>query len=110
MRRTAAAAAPRTSAAAAVILPIDAAAATAENNVAADVHGVHIIPDMKVVKLKLRYLVKWTGYDVSNNTCEPEEHAVHPALIAAFEIESPSADRDAIAEIAEERNWKKRAR
>ena len=73
---------------------------------AADVQGVHSIPDIKFVKLKLRYLVKWTGYDVSNNTCEPEQHVVHPALIAAFEIESPSAHRDAIAEIAEKETGK----
>jgi hypothetical protein len=50
--------------------------------------------------------VKWTGYDVSNNTCEPEEHVVHPALIAAFEIKHPSAHRDAIAEIAEKETGK----
>ena len=73
---------------------------------AADVQGVHSIHDIKFVKMNLRYLVKWTGYDVSNNTCEPEQHVVHPALIAAFEIESPSAHRDAIAEIAEKETGK----
>jgi hypothetical protein len=78
---------------------MSAAAATAESSVAADVHGVDSIHDVKVVNLKLHYFVKWTGYDVSNNTWEPEDHIMDPALITAFKVKYAAAYRDAIAEI-----------
>jgi outer membrane protein assembly factor BamA len=85
---------------------VSAAASTAESSVAADVHGVDSIHDVKVVNLKLHYFVKWTGYDVSNNTWEPEDHIMDPALINAFKLKFASAYRGAVAEIAKRKQEK----
>jgi hypothetical protein len=74
----------------------------------ADVHGVDSIFDVKVVNLKLHYFVKWTGYDVGNNTWEPEDHIMDPTLIDAFKRNFPSAHRDAVAEIAKRKLEKTR--
>jgi hypothetical protein len=55
--------------------------------------------------------VKWTGYDVSNNTWEPEDHIMDPALINAFKLKFESAYHAAVAEIAKRKGFKqKRAR
>lgn len=83
-------------------------AAAAESIVAADVYGVDSIHDVKVVNLKLYYFVKWTGYDVSNNTWEPDDHIMDPALINAFKLKFQSAHLAAIAEIAKKRQEKAR--
>jgi hypothetical protein len=66
-------------------------AAAAESIVAADVYGVDSIHDVKVVNLKLYYFVKWTGYDVSNNTWEPDDHIMDPALIHEIALVDGSA-------------------
>jgi hypothetical protein len=58
--------------------------------------------------LKLYYFVKWTGYDVSNNTWEPDDHIMDPALINAFKLKFASAHLAAIAEIAKRRQEKTR--
>ena len=71
----------------------------AESIVATDVHGVDSICDIKVVNLKLHFLLKWSGYDISHNTWEPEEYIMDPALITAFKVKYAAAYRDAIAEI-----------
>ncbi len=84
------------------------AAATAESSVASDVHGIDSIHDVKVVNLKLHYFVKWTGYDVSNNTWEPEDHIMSPALINAFKLKFSSAYRAAVEEIDKRKQEKAR--
>ena len=50
--------------------------------------------------------MKWTGYDVSNNTWEPEDHIMDPALINAFKLKFASAYRAAVAEIAKRKQQK----
>jgi hypothetical protein len=96
----------------AAVLPpvaaVPAVCAAVGSIAAADVHGVDSIYDVKIVNLKLHYFVKWTGYDVSNNTWEPEDHIMDPALITAFKIKFPSAHRDAVAEIAKRKLEKTR--
>ena len=37
-------------------------------------YEVDAIVDKKVRKGKVKYFVKWTGYDSSQNTWEPKEH------------------------------------
>jgi hypothetical protein len=83
------------------LLPVGAASivpAVAES-MATDVYGVDSICDIKVVNLKLHFLLKWSGYDASQNTWKPEEYIMDPALIAAFKVKYAAANRDAIAEI-----------
>ena len=55
------------------VAAVPAACAAVGSIAAADVHGVDSIYDVKVVNLKLHYFVKWTGYDVGDNTWEPED-------------------------------------
>jgi hypothetical protein len=83
-------------------------AAAVQSILAPDVHGVDSIHDVKVVNLKLHYFVKWTGYDVGNNTWEPEEHIMDPALINIFKVQFSSAYRDANAEITRRKQEKMR--
>ena len=75
------------------VAAVPAACAAVASIAAADVHGVDRIDDVKVVNLKLHYFVKWTGYDVGNNTWEPEDHIMDPALIEAYKQVSISASR-----------------
>ncbi len=71
----------------------------AAESMATDVHGVDSICDIKVINLKLHFLLKWSVYDASQNTWEPEEYIMDPALITAFKVKYATSYRDAIAEI-----------
>jgi hypothetical protein len=65
-----------------------------------DAYSVDCIQDVKVVNSKLQFFVKWTGYDVANNTWEPEDYIMNPILITNFKLNFAAAYNAAIAEIS----------
>jgi hypothetical protein len=73
-----------------------------------DAYGVDCIQDVKVTNSKLQFYVKWTGFDVSKNTWEPEDYIMNPILITNFKINFPAAYNAAIAEIAKKTLEKER--
>ncbi|KAK4025420.1 chromobox protein homolog 1 [Daphnia magna] len=50
-----------------------------------ELYTVEQIMDKRIVKGKVQYLLKWKGYDHSQNTWESHENMECPDLIAAFE-------------------------
>ncbi|XP_057367741.1 chromobox protein homolog 1-like [Daphnia carinata] len=50
-----------------------------------ELYTVEQIIDKRIVKGKVEYLLKWKGYDHSQNTWESKENMECPDLIAAFE-------------------------
>ncbi|KAI9562709.1 hypothetical protein GHT06_010163 [Daphnia sinensis] len=50
-----------------------------------ELYTVEQIMDKRIVKGKVEYLLKWKGYDHSQNTWECKENMECPELIAAFE-------------------------
>jgi hypothetical protein len=94
----AAAAAPvprRTSAAA--TMPVKSVVAVQQPS---DAYGVDCIQDVKVVNSKLQFFVKWTGYEVSQNTWEPEDYIMNPILITNFKLNFAAAYNAAIADVS----------
>jgi hypothetical protein len=46
------------------------------------------------------YLVKWVGFESCDNSWEPEDNILDPALVARFQVTYPSAYQAATAAIA----------
>ena len=54
---------------------------------------VEEILDSRMVNQKLRYLVKWEGFGVENNSWEPWDNVHAPDLVADFYQRHPGATR-----------------
>jgi hypothetical protein len=55
------------------------------------------------------YLVKWVGFESCDNSWEPEENILDPALVANFQATQPSAYQAASATIAKRKQGKEAA-
>lgn len=56
-------------------------------------YEVEAIMDSKTVKGKTRYLIRWKGWDESDDTWEPEETLSCPDLIKAFKKKGPKSKK-----------------
>jgi hypothetical protein len=74
-----------------------------------DVYAVEQIVNIKVIGQHLMYLVKWVGFECCDNSWEPEENILDPALVANFQATQPSAYQAASATIAKRKQGKEAA-
>ncbi len=71
-----------------------------------DVYAVEQIVNIKVIGHHLMYLVKWVGFESCDNSWEPEDNILDPALVANFQATHPSAYQAATAAIAKRKQGK----
>jgi hypothetical protein len=71
-----------------------------------DVYAVEHIVNIKVIGQHLMYLVKWVGFESCDNSWEPEDNILDPALVARFQVTYPSAYQAATAAIAKRKQGK----